>query len=123
MVVAIIGVLAMISLSATDVQLDVEPLDEPPSGAGEPAFSPNKPGAEARWATCEANYRSVEAASATMQAATGRLALTVEELVQGGWLSSAPTPAADFVTLEVVEGTATGRILVNGQPGPGACAS
>lgn len=125
-VVAILGGLAVLSMSATDFQVDMEPpgasMPEASPGAVQtPAPAPARPGDAARQVACEANYRAVQTALATAQAASGTLAMTVEELVQGGWLSPSVATDDPGITLEVSNGAPTGRILVDGQPGPSAC--
>lgn len=128
MVVAVIGVLVVTSMSANDFQLDMEPpggtLPESSAGAVKtpaPSPAPARPRDAARQAVCEANYRAVETALASEQAASGTLSLTVEELVRDGWLSPSVVTDDPGITLEVANGAPTGRVLVDGQPGPAAC--
>ncbi len=124
LVVSIIAVLAVLSLSATEFRLDREPPEvaSPETGAGG-ASGPITPSDGARRVACESSYRAIEAALTTRQAASGTPALSVDELVRDGWLSgSALTPGAG-ITLEVVDGAATGRILVDGRPGLSGCAA
>jgi hypothetical protein len=87
-----------------------------------PANSPSMPSA-ARQAACRANVEVVEAAIGTKHATDGAYPSSIDELVNGHWLDSAPTSAGYQMTIEVLDGQATGRLLVNGQPAAQGCAS
>ena len=130
-VVAILGTLAVMSLRATELQLDMVPPDVTSTGAAQstapgsapgPAASPVRPSDVARRAVCETSYQAVVSALATQQAASGARASSVGELVQAGWLDPAVLTAEPGISLEMVDGAPTGRVLVDGQPGPAACA-
>lgn len=122
LVVSIIAVLAVMAMSASDFQLDMETpeVTAPPAAPGATG-RPATPGGEGRRVACESNYRVVETAVATRQAAEGSLALSVEELVAGGWMNASVLSAAPGITLEVVDGVATGAVLVDGRPGLAGC--
>ena len=131
LVVVILGVLVVIAMSGTELRLDMEPPGLPSSetatgAAAGPApaspASPARPTDAARRAACEASYEAVVSALATEQAASGTPAQTVEELVRDGWLDPSVVTTEPGITLEAVDGAATGRVLVDGQPGPAGCA-
>jgi hypothetical protein len=90
-------------------------------GGGPAAANPPSLPSAARTAACRANVGVVEAAISTKHATDGSYPSSIDELVRGHWLDSAPTTAGFQMTLEVVNGQPTGRLVVNGQPGLQGC--
>jgi hypothetical protein len=121
-VLAVLGGLAVMALSATGFHEDVQPLEltSPQPAEGAPPVR-QAPGDHARRVACEANLRAVEAAVATKQAVEGSLPVTIEELAAGGWLSDPAIAAETDISLELRDGVPTGRVLVAGRPGLEGC--
>jgi len=97
--------------------------DEPGAGPGSsaPTSRPRSPAAGATSAACTADVRTLEQAAAVKHAADGAYPTAIAELVAGHWISEAPALRGYELTLEVVGGTPTGRILVNGLPADRGC--
>jgi hypothetical protein len=89
----------------------------PSAGAGNPPSLASN----ARTAACRTNVDVVATATRTKQATDGAYAASIDELIAGKWLDSAPDTKGFAMTLEVVEGKPTGQVLVNGKPGAQAC--
>lgn len=75
----------------------------------------------ARTAACKTNVGVVEAAAKTKQVTDGAYPTSIDELVAGKWLDSAPDTKGYVMSLEVVDGQPTGLVLVNGKPGLQGC--
>lgn len=71
---------------------------------------------------CRADVASLETALSTAQTVLGTAPTTLDDLVRRGFLSEAPYHPFFTFTPEVVDGAATGRVLVNGRPGKEGCA-
>lgn len=71
---------------------------------------------------CRADVASLETALSTAQTVLGTAPTTLDDLVRRGFLSEAPYRPFFAFTPEVVDGAATGRVLVNGRPGKEGCA-
>lgn len=84
---------------------------------------PRSPTAGGASAACMSNVRVIGQAAATKHATDGAFPATVDELVQGRWLSEAPSLRGYDLTMELVGGQPTGRILVNDQPAEQGCAA
>lgn len=74
-------------------------------------------------AACQADVAAIESAMTAAHATLGRFPATVAELVTSGFLSAAPHRAGFAFSLEIVNGSATGRVLVNGRPAEESCTS
>lgn len=89
--------------------------------AGASAARPPSLAGMARTSACKANVGVLQAATATKHASDGAWPASVDELVAGHWIDSAPSTAGYHITLEVVGGQPTGQVLVNGRPGAQGC--
>lgn len=129
LVLVVLGGMAALVLAATSVappDLDLstsEPLVPAAPGraaaAGGGAASANA----AAVAACEADVATVEAAMATARAVRGSVPTTLGDLVSQGFLAEVPTRPGFAFAPEVVNGSATGRVTVNGRPGREGCAA
>jgi hypothetical protein len=126
-VIAILGVLAMVASKAvTSPDLVIDPGSQPaPAEASTaPPSSPARPvspATAAAVAACRLDERSVEDAATAMYASAGRYPTTIADLVAGRWLAAPPANTRYTLTLETVADRPTGRVLVNGNPGVAGC--
>lgn len=74
-------------------------------------------------AACQADVAAIESAMTAARAVLGRFPATVAELVTSGFLSEVPHRAGFAFSVEMVNGSATGRVLVNGRPAEESCTS
>lgn len=74
-------------------------------------------------AACSADVAAIESALAAANATLGRFPATVPELVTSGFLSEAPDRPGFAFSVEMVAGSPTGRVLVNGRPADEGCAT
>ena len=77
--------------------------------------------ATAAVAACQADVATVEAAMANARAVRGAVPATLSDLVSEGFLVEAPARLGLVFAPEVVDGSVTGRVTVNGRPGREGC--
>jgi hypothetical protein len=129
-VILILGTLAALTVAALNSDLlGTSALSGVSSGdlagGGTRSGAATGPGfrAGATTASCIANVRTVEQAAATKHASDGVFPATVAELVTGHWLDEAPVLPGYALTIEVVGGRPTGKVLVNGSAADQGCAA
>ena len=72
-------------------------------------------------ATCRADVAAIETAMGTSRAVLGVVPRSLPELITLGFLTEVPVRPGFTFTPELIGGTATGRVLVNGRPGVEGC--
>lgn len=96
----------------------VDPDAAPVAGAG-----PGGVVGAASGVACRADVEALEGAMAAARVTLGHVPATLPELVAGGFLSELPARRGFTFAPEVVGGSATGKVTVNGRPGAEGCAA
>lgn len=92
----------------------------PELGAEAPARPAGLPGAASSVA-CRTDVATLETAMGTAQAIEGTYPASLSDLMARGFLSELPNRPGLLYAPEVIDGRATGRVLVNGLPAGDGC--
>ena len=123
-VLVILGAMAAVAMSSlggddSPVPRRLSPPDTALPPGGRPVGGAGAASAEA----CRMDVATLERAMAISYARSGAHPTDLSQLVDQGMVSALPDRAGYVFTAEVVDGRGTGRVLVNGRPGPQGCAT